>query len=66
MIPVMVNKCGTERCPLNPILDNLREQVELQTKVNKVVWDNTKRLADMVALRGCPADACAIARKGKA
>lgn len=58
-------KCGTEQCPLNSVLDNLREQAELQAKVNAVVWDNVKRLADMVTLRGCPADACAIARRGK-
>lgn len=59
-------KCGTEQCPLNSVLDSLREQVELQMKVNAMVWDNLKRLADMVAMRGCPADACAIARRGKA
>ncbi len=58
-------KCGTEHCPLNSVLDNLHEQAELQAKVNAVVWDNVKRLADMVTMRGCPADACAIARRGK-
>ncbi len=65
MMPNLSNKCGTEQCPLNSVLDNLREQAELQAKVNAVVWDNVKRLADMVTLRGCPADACAIARRGK-
>jgi len=58
-------KCGTEQCPLNSVLDGLREQAELQAKVNAVVWDNLKRLADMVTMRGCPKDACAIARSGK-
>ena len=59
-------KCGTEQCPLNSVLDGLREQVELQMKVNAMVWDNLKRRADMVTMRGCPADACTLARRGKA
>ena len=57
-------KCGTDQCPLNSVLDGLREQVELQRKVNEVLWDNVKRLADMVTMRDCPADACTVARKG--
>ncbi len=59
-------RCGTEQCPLNSVLDGLREQVELQRKVNEVLWDNVKRLADMVTMRDCPADVCTVARKGKA
>jgi len=51
-------KCGTEQCPLTSVLDGLREQVDLQMKVNEVTWDNVKRLADMVVMRGCPADVC--------
>jgi len=61
----MANKCSTEQCPLNSVLDGLCEQVELQIKVNAMVWDNLKRLADMVTMRGCPADVCTIARRGK-
>ena len=61
----MANKCGTEQCPLNSVMDGLREQVELQMKVNAMAWDNLKRLADMVTMRGSPKDACAIARSGK-
>jgi hypothetical protein len=61
----MTPKCGTAQCPLNSVLDSMREQAELQTRVNQMLWDNVRRLADMVTMRGCPSEACDIAAKGK-
>lgn len=61
----ITSKCGTDQCPLNPVLDGMREQAELQVRVNRMLWDNVQRLADMVIMRGCPADICAVAAKGK-
>jgi hypothetical protein len=58
-------KCGTQQCPLNTVLDDLLKQAELQTRVNRMLWDNVRRLADMVTMRGCPSEACTIAAKGK-
>jgi len=61
----LAGKCGSEQCPLNPVLDGMREQAELQVRVNRMLWDNVQRLADLVVMRGCPPDICAVAAKGK-
>lgn len=59
------HKCATSQCPLVPLLDRQREEIELYLRVLDIMAENTKAMAEMITMRGCPADICAIAREGK-
>ncbi|HOV74825.1 MAG TPA: hypothetical protein PK967_12720 [Candidatus Hydrogenedentes bacterium] len=64
-LSIPATKCGTEACPLVPVLDAMRAECEAMALANRALRDNVGRLIDMVELRGCPPDVCVIARTGK-